>query len=198
MAYINPLTARLMLRCADLPSGALVGVNAAASAAGRALLRMSRAGGLRPVAVVRSEAGRRRLVGEPAEAVLVQGERLPPLDGGFDAVGGDAGAEMALAVRPGGVFVHYGLLSGQPLPPGLGRAVAPGVAVRLFSLRQWVHSVPRAELRQALARAFEDVRGGLAAAAVEARYGLTDVRAALAHHARAGRSGKILFAPTDG
>lgn len=41
-AYINPLTARMMLSSAAVSAGAVVGVNAANSATGRMLLRMAR------------------------------------------------------------------------------------------------------------------------------------------------------------
>ncbi len=192
MAYINPLTARLMLRSMAPAPGALVGINAASSAIGRMLLRMAHSAGVRSIAVVRSARARQLLKGEPALAVLVQGESLPLLDGGFDAVGGTPGMEMALAIKPGGVLAHYGLLSGMSLPAHLGQR-APAV-LRPFWLRQWVHSASREELKEAMARAFEDIRAGMAVTDVEARYALTEVSAALAHNSRAGRRGKILLA----
>lgn len=194
-AYINPLTARLMLRAVAPAAGALVGVNAAGSAIGRMLLRMIHAAGARAIAVVRSARARQSLEGEPAAAILIQGAPLPPLDGGFDAVGGVPGTEMALAIRPGGILVHYGLLSGTPLPAQLGQRI-PAV-LRPFWLRQWVHSASREELGEVMARVFDDIRAGTATTDIEARYALTELRAALAHNGRAGRRGKILLAPAQ-
>lgn len=190
-AYVNPLTARLMLRTMAAAQGARIGVNAANSAIGRLLLRLLHAKGIRALAIVRSPQARSRLDGEPVSEILLEGEPLPPLDGGFDAVGGDSGSVLAQAIKPGGLLLHYGLLSGIPLPFELrGQAV-----VRPFWLRNWVHAVTRAELREAMAEVFADIRAGLAMTTIEARYALPELRAALAHNAQPHRRGKILFVP---
>ena len=188
-AYVNPLTARLMLRALAPKPGMLVAVNAANSAIGRMLLRLLDALKVRSLAIVRSRQAMKLLADEPVGDVVIAGENLPRLDGGFDAVGGDNGAAMAQAIRPGGALMHYGLLSGTPLPPGLGSVVKP------FWLRSWVHAASRAELRAAMADVFDDIRSGLAATTIEACYPLTEVRAALAHNGQASRRGKILFTP---
>lgn len=192
-AYINPLTARLMLRAMAPAPGMLVAVNAAASAIGRMLLRMLHAAGARPLAIIRSAAARSMLEDEPAAAILAEDAPLPPLDGGFDAVGGPGGAAMAAAIRPGGLFLHYGLLSGVPLPADLAQRVTARVGP--FWLRGWVHAARRPELRQAMAAVFDDLRSGLASTAVAARYPLRAIQAALAHDARRNRGGKILLLP---
>jgi len=81
-AYINPLTARLMLRSLAPAPGTLVGINAANSTIGRMLLRMLHAVGVRSVAVVRSAQAKAMLDGEPVSSVVIQGAPLPLLDGG--------------------------------------------------------------------------------------------------------------------
>lgn len=188
-SYVNPLTARLMLRAlAPLP-GMLVAVNAANSAIGRILLRQLAAMKVRSLAIVRSREAMALLSGEPVSDIVLAGERLPELDGGFDAIGGDDGAAMAQAIRRGGALMHYGLLSGTPLPSGLGSVVKP------FWLRNWVHAASRAELRTAMADVFDDIRSGIAKTTIEACYPLSAYRAALAHNAQAHRRGKILFTP---
>lgn len=188
-AYVNPLTARLMLRTLAPTPGMLVAVNAANSAIGRILLRLLDAMSIRSLAIVRSKQAMELLANEPVSDVILTGERLPSLDGGFDAIGGDDGAAMGQAIRPGGTLLHYGLLSGKPLPLGLGSVVKP------FWLRNWVHAASRAELRAAMAGVFDDIRSGLAATTIEACYQLSEVRAALAHNAQSHRRGKILFTP---
>lgn len=187
-AYVNPLTARLMLRALAPAPGMLVAVNAANSAIGRIMLRLLDAMKVRSLAIVRSRTAQVMLAHEPVCDVILAGEKLPPLDGGFDAIGGGDGAAMAQAIRSGGALMHYGLLSGRPLPPGL-RSVRP------FWLRNWVHAASRAELRAAMTEVFGDIRSGLAATTIEASYPLAEYRAALAHNAQAGRRGKILFTP---
>lgn len=188
-SYVNPLTAQLMLQAMAPKPGALIAVNAANSAIGRILLRLLHARGVRSLAIVRSTEAQALLANEPVHEAILASHPLPSLEGGFDAVGGAYGAAMAQAIRPGGALLHYGLLSGAPLPAGLGAVVRP------FWLRNWVHAVSRAELRAAMADVFDDIRSGLAATTVEARYPLSEVQAALAHHARANRRGKILFTP---
>lgn len=188
-SYVNPLTARLMLRALAPEPGMLVGVNAANSAIGRILLRLLAAMKVRSLAVVRSTQAKALLANEPVSDVILAAEKLPLLDDGFDALGGEDGAAMAQAIRPGGALMHYGLLSGTPLPSSLGSVVKP------FWLRSWVHAASRAELRAAMADVFGDIRSGLAATTVEACYPLAEYRAALAHNAQAGRRGKILFTP---
>lgn len=188
-SYVNPLTARLMLRALAPSPGMLVAVNAANSAIGRILLRLLDAMKVRSLAIVRSKQAMELLADEPVCKVIRAGEPLPPLDGGFDAIGGDDGAAMAQAIRPGGALMHYALLSGRPLPPGLGSVVKP------FWLRNWVHTASGAELRAAMAEVFDDIRSGFAATTIEACYPLSEVRAALAHNAQANRRGKILFTP---
>lgn len=167
----------------------LVAVNAANSAIGRILLRLLDAMSIRSLAIVRSGEAKALLVDEPVSDVILAGAKLPPLDGGFDAIGGDDGAMMAQAIRPGGALMHYGLLSGSPLPPDLGSTVKP------FWLRNWVHAASRAELRAAVAEVFDDIRSGIAATTVEACYPLSEYRAALTHNAQVSRRGKILFTP---
>jgi NADPH:quinone reductase-like Zn-dependent oxidoreductase len=188
-AYVNPLTARLTLRTLAPTPGMLVAVNAANSAIGRILLRMLDAMSIRSLAIVRSKQAMALLANEPVSDVILTGERLPSLDGGFDAIGGNDGAAMGQAIRSGGTLLHYGLLSGKPLPLGLGSVFKP------FWLRNWVHAASRAELRAAIAGVFDDIRSGLAATTIEACYRPSEYRAALTHNAQANRRGKILFTP---
>ena len=186
LAYINPMTALAMVRILNPRPGDVVAVTAAASAIGRMLLRMLAATGARPIAIVRSRAALVALDGEPASVVL-DGSALPRLDGMLDAVGGAAAEQVAEAIKPGAPLIHYGLLSGQPL-------TRVGAAdLKLFRLRDWVHSVPRANLHAAMKAAFAEIRTGRAASVVAARYPLTAFREALAHDARGGRQGKIIL-----
>lgn len=193
LADINPLTARLIVQALAGRPGDMVGVNAAASAAGRNLLRLLAAAGARPVANVRSARAAAALAGEPLADVVNEGGRLPVLDAGLDAVGGAAGAGLAAAVRSGGRVLHYGLLSSQPLTGELLRDVrAP---VRPFWLRDRVHRVPRAELRAEMAAVFADLSAGRAAATVAGTCPLSDLRAALDHDADPDRRDKVVLTP---
>ena len=113
-AYINPLTALLMVRKLATNPGDRIGVTAAGSAIGRMLIRMLAARGAHPVGIIRSSAARESISTECAE-VVEEGCPLPALDSGLDAVGGTPGTLLGAAIKPGGLLLHYGLLSGQPL-----------------------------------------------------------------------------------
>jgi NADPH:quinone reductase-like Zn-dependent oxidoreductase len=203
MSYVNPLTAWLMLTERGAPApGMQVAVNAAGSAIGRMLLRMANRHGIRPVAVIRSPAARRLLEGLDLAGVIDTGA-VPlsqalrhatagrGLDLALDAVGGACGEALALAVRPGGNFIHYGLLSGRPLPADLPRRRAD-IRFELFWLRQWVHARSREVVGAHLAEVGRLVAEGLASSPVERRYELRDIEEALRHSLRAGRTGKIV------
>ena len=203
-AYVNPLTAVLMVRGYGVP-GARAVVDAAGSAIGRMLLRLLSESGCAPVAVVRSAAGRARLAGlvDDSEVVCTEEQELAPAiearTGGrgpavvFDAVGGEQGAALARGLAHGGTFVHYGLLSGAPLPdPSRYR---PDVRLVLFRLRHVVHRAERPWLERSLAEAQELTLDGETASPVAARYPLAEARTALEHEAAAGRAGKVLLLP---
>jgi len=186
MAYINPLTALLMVRALEIRPGDTVGITAAGSAIGRILARMIAAAGGRPLPIVRSQAALDAFHREQIEAVGSH-RPLPRLAAGLDAVGGATGEQLAAAIRPGGTLLHYGLLSGEPLRN------AGGAALQLFRLRDWVHAVPRPQLHAAMDTCFTAIRLGQVDCTVSARYPLTRFAQALEHDRRPGRRGKVLL-----
>lgn len=205
LAYINPLTAVRMVQAhaAGSPRPA-VAVNAAASAIGGMLARLLHGRGIRPVALVRGDAARPAVSG-PEWAGAISTDRpgwerdLERLTGGgpdvvYDAVGGDEGARLARVLRAGGRLVHYGLLSGLPLPGDLARS-RPDVRIVLFRLRDWVHAAPREEVQEALYTAGRLVLDGTAASTVQAAYPLDRVREAVVAAQERGGRGKVLLLP---
>jgi len=187
-AYINPLTALLMVETIAPRTGDLIGITAAGSAIGRMLIRMIAACGAHPVAIVRSQRAHDLLRQEPVE-IIRDGAPLPALSAGLDAVGGASGMRLAQAIGAGGLLLHYGLLSGQPL---LDAARAKLV---LFRLRDRVHAMPRAAFFAVMARVFDEIRAGRAVCGIEAAYPLGAYRDALDHASHASRHGKILLRP---
>ncbi|NUT49074.1 MAG: zinc-binding dehydrogenase [Saccharothrix sp.] len=204
--YINPLTAKRMIDDHVVPRGRPhVVVNAAGSAIGLMLARMLHRLGIRPVGLVRRDPDRPELRAAPWAAVLDTGrpdwpDELRRLTGGlgpevvFDAVGGEEGERLALGARVGGCLVHYGLLSGRPLPADL-RARRPDLEVRLYRLRDWVHTADHAELQRAVDEAGLLVLDGAAASRIQGRYPLADVTTAIRHSVDRARSGKVIIVP---
>ena len=212
-AYVNPLTALLLLHdCIGVEPGMRVAIDAGASAIGRMLARLAKAVGASPVAIVRDARSLRHLdKGAIDEAIVLPGDadaatltgalrdrfgRAPP-DAVLDAVGGSLGEALFDTLRRGGRFVHYGLLSGCPLPVDLSRR-RPDVSFQLFWLRRWVHGQERRVLAERLAEAFGLVETGPLATPVDARYPLERAPEALRHAHAPGRAGKVMFAIDTG
>lgn len=204
--YVNPCTAWLMLhdRAAIRP-GLRVIVSAAASEIGVMLVRMLNRAGLAPVVTVRRPDSAARLAGLAVERVLVgtPADFAPDLadvvrQGGadlvLDAVGGEVGLALSTVVRPGGQFIHYGLLSGVPLPPETWQR-APGIRFEMFWLRNWIHRQPRAEIEALLRRVEALIRSGTVASQIDSVFPLDEIGAALARVGSARRRGKVLLQP---
>ena len=71
----------------------------------------------------------------------------------FDCVGGDEGAAHGELLSEGGTLVHYGLLSGKPLPSSF-QEQRPDVCIDYFRLRRWVLAASRTTLEDAFASVF--------------------------------------------
>ena len=102
----------------------------------------------------------------------------------FDCVGGEMGRRVARVVKPDGVVVHYGLLSGEPLGE-------TGRRVEMFRLRDVVHACPRSELPELFADVFSQLRAGRLCSRVAKEVHLRDVPAALREYQP--REGKLLI-----
>ncbi|MFE2753888.1 zinc-dependent alcohol dehydrogenase family protein [Actinosynnema sp. NPDC059335] len=204
--YINPLTARRMIDEHVVPRGRpLVVVNAAGSAIGLMLARMLHRLGVPAIGLVRRDPDRPELAATPWTAVLATDRpdwhhALRDLTDGLgpevvlDAVGGEEGERLALGTRVGGCLVHYGLLSGRPLPVDLA-ARRPDLTVRLFRLRDWVHAGGHAEIQQALDEAGGLVLDGVAASRVQGRFPLDQLTTAIQRSVAWGRAGKVIITP---
>ena len=162
-AYINPLTASLMVErfCHGVQSAL---VDAATTTIAGHLKTLLEQRGVETV-----------MVGRTWGTVGV--------DKQF-GVGGEVGRRVARAVKPDGVVVHYGLLSGEPLGE-------TGRRVEMFRLRDVVHVCPRSELLELFADVFAQLRAGWLCSRVAREVHLGDVPAALREYQP--REGKLLI-----
>ncbi|HEX6141516.1 MAG TPA: zinc-dependent alcohol dehydrogenase family protein [Geminicoccaceae bacterium] len=206
MLKVNPATALLMLRnYVDLQPGDWVIQDAANSGVGVNLIKLARADGFRTVNVVR----RPELVGpleaEGADVVVVDGDDLAervrtanrdqPIRLAIDAVGGTAITRLGDCLAEGGTIVNYGLLSGEPCQIRADQTIFKGLTLTGFWLAKALTTMPRPALEDLYADLGRRVASGELRVAVEATYGIEDIKAALEHAARAGRSGKVLVTP---
>ena len=167
-AYINPLTASLMVErfCHGVQSAL---VDAATTTIASHLKTLLEQRGIETVTVRRTWG----TVGVDKQ-----------FDVAFDCVGGEMGRRVAKAVKPDGVVVHYGLLSGEPLGETKRR-------VEMFRLRDVVHACPRSELPELFSDVFAQLRVGRLRSRVAREVHLRDVPAALREYQP--REGKLLI-----
>ncbi|RXZ84853.1 alcohol dehydrogenase [Paenibacillaceae bacterium] len=204
--YINPLTAWLV--CTEqlkLTAADTLLVNACGSAIGRLFAQLSRMLGFRLIAVVRNDRYTEELLRLGAAQVINTARtRLPvavlELTGGngataaIDCVGGTAGTELAWCVRPGGVCVTLGLLSGHSVN-WTEIAREAGVTVQLFHLRHWSNQVTVRRWQETFGQLISMVSDRrLQLMKPSARYKLRQVHEAVkAAQAEGGNKGKVLL-----
>ncbi|MBB3163085.1 zinc-dependent alcohol dehydrogenase family protein [Rhizobium laguerreae] len=203
-SYVNPMTAWLMLHAKiGLRPGMRIAINAAASSIGAILIGLANAAGVEPVAIVRSEGSLERLLGR-VEAVIIDREESESdlvaeltgrhgLDAVLDCVGGARAAVLADALRPGGRFVHYGLLSGQSIPNSFW-ASHPDISFSYFHLREWVHSEAMDDVQHAYSKVAAQIVSKVIATEVREVFPLEKVRQALQSALPLRTGGKVLLA----
>jgi NADPH2:quinone reductase len=202
---VNPLTAWVLIEeeLAVRPGEWLL-QNAAGSTLGRVVLQLARARGFHTINVVRRPEQEEELLALGADAVLVEGRddiaaRVREITGGdgatkaIDAVAGEAGARLADALAPRGTLITYGRLSQRPLALDTGRQIFGGTTVRGFWLVRWFRETSPAGVEAAIGAVLGLMADGTVDPPVEARYDLDDVREAVVHAERPGRSGKVLL-----
>jgi mitochondrial enoyl-[acyl-carrier protein] reductase / trans-2-enoyl-CoA reductase len=205
MLRINPATALLLLTDpAPLNAGDWVIQNVANSAVGRHLIVLAKAKGVKTVNVVRRDdvAGELRALG--ADVVVADGPDLAQrveaatagaaIRLGIDAVSGEATKRLADCVGDGGVVASYGAMGGSDIVISRA-AVGRGIKLTGFALGDSLARRSRAEVRAIYADLAGKLRDGVLRAPVEATYPIDEIKAALVHAQRGGRSGKVLVLP---
>jgi trans-2-enoyl-CoA reductase len=206
MLKVNPATALLMLRnYVELQPGDWVIQDAANSGVGTNLIRLAKADGIRTVNVVRRGALTKPLQVIGADRVVVDGadlaERVREATGGvairlaIDAIGGAMALRLADCLAEGGTVVNYGLLSGEPCQLGAHHTIFKSITLTGFWLQKALTSMARPDLEALYGDLAARIADGTLRVEVEATYPIEEIKAALAHAERAGRSGKILVLP---
>ncbi|MEC1716233.1 zinc-dependent alcohol dehydrogenase family protein [Schinkia azotoformans] len=150
--YINPVTAWII--CTEVlklaPNDVLL-VNACGSAIGRIFAQLSKVLGFRLIAVTRNNNYTKDLLQLGASHVVNTSETalhdtVMELTNGLgaasaiDSIGGTDGTELAFCVRPNGIFLTLGLLSGTPVD-WQRISLQAKVNTKLFHLRYWNQQV---------------------------------------------------------
>jgi trans-2-enoyl-CoA reductase len=204
MLKINPMTAwRLLHDYVDLARGDWLIQNAANSAAGRAVIQIAHELGYKTVNVVRRSELIGELRAEGGDVVLVDSENLrhevqdaiggAPIRLGLNAVGGESALHLANCLAPGSTLVTYGAMSLQPLKIPNGLLIFKDLRFRGIWINKWYDNATPAQRMEAFQHLFEMAKRGLLQTKVEKVYPLSEAKSAVAHAARAQRSGKIIF-----
>ncbi|MBM4346476.1 MAG: zinc-dependent alcohol dehydrogenase family protein [Deltaproteobacteria bacterium] len=200
MLSVNPFTAAGLLE--GVPAGAWIALNAGNSAVSGLTLALCRRRGIDAVAVVRDQRSVDSVLARGARAVVVDGPDLPgrlraaaggPLVRALDAVAGEASGQLFRALAEGGELVVYGLLADDTVRLPAAELVFRDVTVRGYSRLRSLRALAPQRRAELTAELVDLVSGGELATQVEARYPLSAVKDALAHHERGTRSGKILL-----
>jgi trans-2-enoyl-CoA reductase len=204
MLKINPMTAwRLLHDYVEINRGEWVIQNAANSAAGRAVIQISRELGYKTVNIVRRAEVIDELCAEGGDVVLVDGENLrdevkhatsgAPIRFGLNAVGGESALRLANCLAPESTLVTFGAMSLQPLRIPNGLLIFKDLRFRGIWINKWYDNATMQERMDAFRSLFEMAKRGLLKTKIERAYPLSEAKAAVAHAAQGKRSGKIIF-----
>jgi trans-2-enoyl-CoA reductase len=204
MLKINPMTAWRMLHdFVQLRPRDWLIQNAANSAAGRAVIQISRELGYRTVNIVRRPELIEELREEGGDVVLCDGEKLreevaaqterAPIRLALNAVGGESALRMANTLAPDGTIVTYGAMSLQPLRIPNGLLIFKNLTWRGIWINKWYDNATAKERVDAFRPLFEMAKRGLLRTKVEKAYPLKDFAAAVARAAQSKRDGKVIF-----
>lgn len=207
--HVTPMTAILLLRAVEAAGvnksgdGTIV-FSAGGSAVARQALRLALRRGLDVIGLVRTSAGaeklRLRLPGLKVVSTDASSWRetvrdiagTSPLRVVLDPVGGKLAAELVALMGHGGTLLSYGDLSGEPISvPSLTFSVR-NITFRGISVGSWSNQP------EWLRRSDFNTAAHLAANApelfeVEAEYPLADIRQAVEHSQRSGKSGAVIL-----
>ncbi|PIJ50466.1 Zn-dependent oxidoreductase [Erwinia sp. OLMDLW33] len=203
-SYVNPMTALLMLtEELQFTPGMRIIINAANSAIGKMLIRIANHMGLEPIVIVRRAQNLGLFAGYATGQVINSSaadyaQKLAAIarSGGaaaiLDCIGGDESLTLAQALAPGGQFIHYGLLSGQPIPPAFWRS-RPGIRFSNFHLRLWVHNHEKALVQRRINEVMALIRDGVIATEIVAEFALEEIDQAVKAVQSGELQGKILL-----
>ncbi|MGI9433828.1 MAG: zinc-dependent alcohol dehydrogenase family protein [Geminicoccaceae bacterium] len=206
MLKVNPATALMMLRnYVEMQPGDWLIQDAANSSVGSCLIKLAKADGVRTVNVVRRPDLIPALEKQGADVVVVDGEDLAdrvvsatggaPIRLAIDAVGGSLVMRLADCLAEGATVVNYGLLSGEPCQIRADQTIFKSITLTGFWLQKMLGGMVRAEVGTLYGDLAERVRSGDLKVEVEATYPIEQIKDAVEHASRSGRSGKIMVLP---
>jgi trans-2-enoyl-CoA reductase len=206
MMKVNPATAYgLLKRFAELKTGDWIVQDVANSAVGLCVVRLAKNAGIKTINIIRSDAAAAMVKDAGGDVTMQDGDDLSgrvraaaggPVKLAIDAIAGSICDRLADCLAPGSNLVTYGRMSGQPCQITSRHLIYGEITLKGFWLGTMLRELNRAELTALYADLGRQVAAGDLASPIEATYAIDDIKAAVAHAHREGRSGKILVRPT--
>jgi NADPH2:quinone reductase len=187
-----------------LKAGDVLIQTAAGSQLGRAMVEFAKVRGFSLVNVVRrAEQAEELRRGGCSQVVVLPGEdlaaRVGEWTGGkgataaIDSVGGDTGAAVLGALRPGGTSLLFGALDGRPVTVEPGPFLFRELSLQGFWLVRWLQRVPPQQVRAAVGAILAGAERGDFRPAIDSTYSLSDVGAAVERAETPGRTGAVVL-----
>ena len=214
---INPATAILMVRhVLAVPRGEWLLQSAAGSELGRMIIRLARHDGIRTINVVRRREAVQELEDLGADEVIVSSDGpideqvrrivgARGVDFALDPVAGETGSQIFRALSAEGRMLLYGSLTGEGVRVGDDpRLTLSGRrTLEVYWLGYWLPRLHksgffppgRPAIQQLIDEIADLIRAGVLETSPGKRFGLDQIRAAVAEAEAVGRSGKVLIAP---
>jgi NADPH2:quinone reductase len=214
---INPATAILMVRhVLAVPRGQWLLQSAAGSELGRMIIRLARHDGVKTINVVRRPEAAQELLDLGADEVIVSGE-VPideqvrrivgprGVDFALDPVAGRTGSEIFRSLSEDGRMLLYGSLTGEGISVGDDpRLTLSGRrTLEVYWLGYWLPRLAtagffppgRPAIHQLIDEIADLIRKGVLETKPGKKFGLDDIKAAVAEAETVGRDGKVLLVP---
>lgn len=198
-----PLSAMALLDTYGAPPPGFLVQNAANGAVGKTLAKLAKARGTNVLSLVRSEDAVKDLASHGIEGAISTAapdwrERVKAALGGakvhaaIDSVGGKASGDLLSLLAPGGRFVAFGSMSGEPMQLDPGPFIFKQVKLEGFWLSKQ-NAVPPEKSRAMVAELVRLAATGVLDLPVAGVFPLERAREAAEASARAGRGGKVLL-----
>lgn len=202
---VNPMTAWVMVHeVLKVQPDQWLAQTAAGSTLGRIIIQLGQLRGFRTINIVRREEQAEELLEFGGDAAIDSSsesirERIKAITGdegvpaAIDAVGGEAGTELARSLGKGGTMLIIAALSGKPVEVSAGPMIFKRATVQGFWLTDWKQQVEFEVVEDVAAELFALMADGSLTPPVEATYDLGEFAQAIEHATRQGRSGKVLL-----